>query len=253
MKNEAYIMGITLLMMGSVGFAYAGHEGSTFTYNEGYGPEQIKECQFSAYIEKSWIFFTERSPWVSGWITDCDSSNFWEKNRLFVRILDINGDLVEDTWQPHATKADPLVMPSLYEFTESVYRGGSYTGNANVERVELVHIAPNQYFFYMPQVNSIDFEHRGIYQIELTYGDHVRTIWFASLDPQIPWNVDKVPEEDPCNNYKNKLDLLENTRLALERQIDRYEGLGQKEKLQATIALLDENREEIESLEKCQE
>lgn len=250
MKNEALILGITLLMMGSIGFAYASHEGFTFTYNEGYGPEPVIECEFTAYIEKSWIFFTER-PWISGWIKDCDSGVYWEKDRIFVRILDINGDLVEDTWQPtNPTNKEEIV--SQYTFTEHVYREGSFTGNANVEKVEVVNLTPNQYFFYMPQINSIDFEHRAIYQVELTYGSHVKTIWFASLDPQLPWNADEAPEEDPCNDYKNKLILLENTRISIERQIDRYEALGQEEKLQDSIALLDENREEVKSIKQCQ-
>jgi len=67
-----------------------------------------------------------------------------------------------------------------------VYRGGAQ-GNADVTEAETVYIRENQYFFYMPQIHSIDFEHRGIYQIELKYGEHVRTVWFAVFDPDKWW------------------------------------------------------------------
>ena len=39
-----------------------------------------------------------------------------------------------------------------------------------------------------PQIHEIDFEHRGIYQIELTYGNYINTIWFAVLDTDKRWN-----------------------------------------------------------------
>jgi len=35
----------------------------------------------------------------------------------------------------------------------------------------------------MPQIHSLDFEHRGLYQIEITYNEEVRTVWFAVFDP----------------------------------------------------------------------
>lgn len=251
MKYEAIVLltALTLVLSSTIP-AYAGHEGSTWTWNEGYGPEQIKECVFTADIEKSWVFFTER-PWVTGWITDCDSNKYWEKDRVFVRILDINGALVEDTWKP-SDPTNKVEIVSQYIFTEHVYRAGSFTGNANVEKVEVVHIEPNQYFFYMPQINSIDFEHRGVYQIELTYGEHVRTIWFASLSPDIPWYLDKVPSEDPCINFEKKLMRLDNKLKSLDKQLDRYEGLGQNERIQGTIKLMDETDEVIKTLRECQ-
>lgn len=251
MKNEAIMLLIALtLVLGSTTFVYASHEGFTFTYNEGYGPEQTKECQFTANIEKSWVFFSER-PWVTGWITDCDSNIYWEKDRVFVRILDINGDLVEDTWKPN-NPTNKVEIVSWYAFTEHVYRVGSFTGNANVEKVELVHIKPNQYFFYIPQINSIDFEHRGIYQIELTYGEHVRTIWFASLSPDIPWQLDKVSSEDPCIDFEEKLMRLDGKLKSLDKQLYRFETLGQDEKIQGTIKLMGEVDEVIKTLEECQ-
>lgn len=237
-----------ILLIPSV--AYAGHEGSTWTWNEGYGPEEIKECQFTASIEKSWVFFTER-PWVTGFVNDCEVYHYFEKDRVFVRILDINGDLVEDTWQPYSVKTDPLVAPSLYEFTYDVYRDGA-RGGTNVEKDTLVYIAPNQYFFYMPQINALDFDHRGIYQIELTYGDHVRTIWFASLSLDIPWQLDKVPSEDLCIDFEEKLLRLENKLASLDTQLDRYKQLGQDEKTQGTVDLMNETNMEIKSLKECQ-
>ncbi|MCZ6583061.1 MAG: hypothetical protein O6761_07830 [Thaumarchaeota archaeon] len=250
MKYEAIMLSIALtLVLSSATLAYASHEGSTWTWNEGYGPEQTKECEFTAYIEKSWVFFTER-PWVTGFVSDCDSNEYHEKDRVFVRVLDINGDLVEDNWLPK-NPTNKVEIVSQYVFTEHVYRAGSFTGNANVEKVEVVHIKPNQYFFYMPQINSVDFEHRGVYQIELTYGDHVRTIWFASLSPDIPWYLDQV-YSDPCIDFENKLKRLQNTVVSLEKQIERYELLDQQEKVSATVKSLDGVEKQIESLKECQ-
>jgi len=238
---------LTFVILLIPSMAYASHEGSTWTWNEGYGPEQIKECQFTANIEKSWVFFTER-PWVTGWITDCDSDKYFEKDRVFVRILDINGDLVESEWFTKTTAKSST--PEKYVFTEHVYREGSFTGNANVEGAEVVHITPNQYFFYMPQINSVDFDHRGVYQIELTYGEHVRTIWFASLSPDIPWYQDEV-DSDFCNDFEGQLNGLKNTVIALEKQIDRYVLLDQQEKVSVTIESLVEVKKQIELLKEC--
>ncbi len=122
-----------------------------------FAQETQEECIFTSHLEKSWIFFQER-PWVTGSMINCDDGiQYHLKDTVYIRILDINGDLI----------------------------GG---GNADVSQVEVIHIRENQYFFYMPQIHSIDFEHRGIYQIELTYNNHTNTIWFAVLDPEKRWD-----------------------------------------------------------------
>ncbi len=143
-------------------------------------------CIFTSWIEKSWVLFQER-PWVSGFVYNCDDGiDYYLKDFVHVRILDIDGNLVDDNYY-YNKMIRKTITPEKYVFSDLVYREGSFTGNVNVEKVEVVYIKPNQYFFYMPQIHSIDFEHRGIYQIELSYGNHVNTIWFAVFDPGKFW------------------------------------------------------------------
>ena len=145
--------------------------------------EEDESCIFTGYIQKSWIKFTE-SPWVTGWVINCDEGIQYQlKDTVYVRILDINGDLVEDDWKARKdTAKTESSNPTKYIFNDQVYRGGAQ-GNADVSEAETIYISENQYFFYIPQINEIDFEHRGIYQIELTYNKEIRIIWFAVLDP----------------------------------------------------------------------
>jgi len=242
MKKYVVSIFLVLVILLIPSMVYASHESHP-------NLEEDESCIFTAYIEKSWISFPD-DPWVSGFVYNCDSNEYHEKDRVFVRVLDINGDLVEDNWLPkNPTNKDEIV--SQYVFTEHVYRKGSFTGNANVESVEVIHIKPNQYFFYMPQINSVDFEHRGIYQIELTYGDHVRTIWFATFSPDIWWENDEVAEEDPCIDYKDKIIRLNNTLDVLERELFRFDLNGQIEKYENTLKVLEDTEKQIEELEKC--
>lgn len=144
------------------------------------------ECVFTANIEKSWVIFLER-PWVTGTVYNCDESiEYQKKDTVYIRILDINGIVIDDGWKPKA-RDNPIETPNKYIFNDQVYRGGSQ-GNADVTGDKVIYIRENQYFFYMPQIHSLDFEHRGIYQIELTYNNEQRTIWFAALDPEKRWN-----------------------------------------------------------------
>lgn len=150
-------------------------------------PEEGESCIFTAYIQKSWVKFQER-PWVTGWVYNCDDGIEYQlKDTVYVRVLDINGNIIEDDWKAGKNTArSEHSNPTKYIFNDQVYRGGAQ-GNADTTETETIHISKNQYFFYMPQIHSIDFEHRGIYQIELTYNKEVRTIWFAVFDPDKWW------------------------------------------------------------------
>lgn len=173
-----------------------------------FADQESQDCVFTAHIEKSWVFFQDR-PWVTGSVINCDDKiDPYKKDFVYMRILDINGDVVEDNlimntktklpvvssdlptalqgWKPDVIATRPPA-PAKYVFSEDVYRGG-FRGNADVSQVEVIHIRLNQYFLYLPQIHSIDFEHRGIYQIELSYGNHINTIWFAVLDPDKRWD-----------------------------------------------------------------
>ena len=155
--------------------------------NESYGEIDNQECVFSADIEKSWIMFGER-PWVTGFIVNCDDGiQYHLKDTVYVRILNINGDVIQDSWKPKKdTARTQHNNPSKYIFNDQVYRGGAQV-NADVSKAETIHINKNQYFFYLPQIQELDFDHRGIYQIELTYNKQIKTIWFAVLDPDKWW------------------------------------------------------------------
>ena len=190
------------------------------SFNQSFAEEEEQKCIFTAHIEKSWVFFPDR-PWVTGSVINCDSNEYHEKDRVFVRILNINGDLVEDNWLPDHTTTRSI-DPEKYIFTDHVYRKGSYTGNYELGlHGGTISIRPNQYFFYLPQIHSIDFDHRGIYQIELTYGNHVRTVWFATFSPDISWKDDEKKEADPCVDYTDKLIRLNNTLTALKKELTR--------------------------------
>lgn len=177
--NKITILSLALLML-IPGVVYASHESI---------PIEEQGCIFSADIEKSWVFFQER-PWVSGDVYNCDESIQYQlKDTVYVRILDINGDLVDDDWKDNRNTVNEDDTPTKYIFNDQVYRGGAQ-GNADTTETETIYIKENQYFFYMPQIHSLDFEHRGFYQIELTYNKEVRTIWFVVLDPD-KWYQDE--------------------------------------------------------------
>jgi len=132
----------------------------------------------------------------------------YKKDFVYIQILDINGNIIEDNWIRGSSTnlpvysselpdilqgwvpdriATPPPPPVEYSFSQDVHRGG-FRGNAVTSQAETIHIRPNQYFFYMPQIHELDFEHRELYQIELTYGKHIRTIWFAVLDNDKRWD-----------------------------------------------------------------
>lgn len=213
-------------------------------------PDEIKQnCIFTANIEKTWITFGEK-PKVWGTVYDCDSNEIHEKNRVFVKILDINGDVVQDSWQSDK-KTAKTSKPSLYEFNQDVYRERGFRGNANVQGVEVIHIQPNEYFFYMPQINSLDFDHRGIYAIELTYGNYVRYVSFATLSPTLFWNLDEIPEKDICDDYREKLIRLDNTLKAFEKELVRLELRGLAEKYLNQVDVIKSQEDKIDALGQC--
>ena len=250
MKKYAVIIFLVLTILLIPSIVDASHESES-------NLEVDESCIFTAFIEKSWVFFTERS-WVTGWVTGCDSQS-WEytpneilyamKDTIQVKILDIDGNLVDD----HIADKDNIpfsdeIVYSKYSFRDYVYRGGQITAHLDAAHKGPQYLQENQYYFEMPQINSRDFEHRGVYQIELTYGDHVRTIWFAVLNPELRW--DEV-EPDPCLEYYEKeLKKLESIRQVLERQLIEYES-DQVKVITITLKL-DELEKEMELLKECQ-
>lgn len=152
-----------------------------------------EECTFTAYIEKSWVNFGDR-PWVSGFVDNCDDKiQYHLKDFVHWQIKDINGDIVTENWhfaKNSATNEAKLrdTQPSKYKGIDDVFRGYGIKGaNADTTEAKTYYLRENQYFFYLPQIHSIEFEHSGIYQIELTYSDYTRTVWFAVLDPDKYW------------------------------------------------------------------
>ena len=147
--------------------------------------ESDDDCSFTASLEKSWIYYSE-SPWVRGSVVDCDNRYLQDKDRVYVKLLDINGDRIDGKWKG-IDAATNSRNPSQYEYTLSVYRGGAL-GFFDSTKVPAITLNENEYFFYMPSISPLDFDHRGVYQIQLRYGDHTQVIWFATLSPDIPWD-----------------------------------------------------------------
>lgn len=172
-------------------------------FAEKYEEPQKGECVFTSHLEKSFIYFQER-PWVLGYVSNCDDGiENHKKDFVYMRILDVNGDLLDDKWIPearHTVKGDQ--PPQKYVFNDSVYRGGGLGGNADVSGKDVVHISPDHYFFYMPQIHSIDFEHMGVYQLELTYGNYTNIIPFAVLDPNCWWK--NIIEPNSCKTLADQ-------------------------------------------------
>ena len=145
-----------------------------------------EECVFTSSITKSWVMFGERAG-LQGFVINCDSNiDYWKQDTVYIRILDNEGNLVTDksggfNSDTKPSKTDQLT-PEKYVYNDQVYRGGSQ-GNADVSEGETVTIHKNMYFSYMPQINSLDFEHRGLYWAEITYNDKVNMVNFITLDP----------------------------------------------------------------------
>lgn len=103
----------------------------------------------------------------------------------------------------------------------------------------------------MPLINELEFEHRGIYQIELTYINEVRTIWFAVLDPDI-WYEDVRVEIDICDgDFTNKIISLSSTLRALEGELELFKLKGQVEKYNTWEEIIQDKIDEISLLEEC--
>lgn len=170
-----------------------------------YGETESKDCIFTAYIADSWSYvpFGDHVR-VSGQVINCDDNiQYFEKNRIDIRILDVNGNVLEDNWQPAKITSNSQ-QAAKYEFTDDVYREKGFRGNFDNSQGDKIHIKPNQYSFYIPQINSLDFKHGGIYQVELTYGEHVRFVNFRTLDLEyIQSYLDKKIESD--KNIKNNI------------------------------------------------
>jgi len=117
-----------------------------------------------------------------------NEESYYEKDRVFVRILDIDGVLVTDGSHLKNNMArNNDIELSAYTLTHVVNRSDKIY---NTMGKNIVTVYNNQCFFYLPEIHQFDFEHRKIYQIELKYGDHTRTVWFAVLDPDKKWDED---------------------------------------------------------------
>lgn len=193
-----------------------------YTNVQTFGLNVLPECVFTASIEKN-IVFTSEKPFVTGFVKNCDVENItysgnenWNamKNKVFVRILDNNGDLVDridnsknvfvgrqtpnDVHENHFLN-DKFNIASKFNFNDSVYREGSYTGNADVSESRTFTMQNNQFFFYLPMsINAAYFEHGKTYTVELTYMKHTRTVDFLIVDTSYV----EPSESAECDNLR---------------------------------------------------
>jgi hypothetical protein len=123
-------------------------------------------------------------------------------------------------------------------------------GNHSFDNTKsLVNLLPNQYFMYLPSISPLDFEHRGLYQIQVTYGEHTETFWFGVLNPNVYY-----ADPEYCENAQEKI-IKEKTSLnSIQHQIDKIisennEILTISQKALETEKL--EKQEFIKNLEQC--
>jgi hypothetical protein len=146
-----------------------------------FAEEQTEECIFTGFLEKSWMYYAE-TPWIRGSVINCDTAHtvtqrLLQQDRIHVQILTIDGQIIGDN------------LRGEYDYHYDVYREGNSQGNFFNDKVPSVTINPNEYFFYMPSINSLHFDHRGIYQIQISYNEHVKILYFAVLNPNV-WYED---------------------------------------------------------------
>lgn len=209
------------------------------TINESFADE----CIFTANIEKTWVNFGDR-PYVFGTVKNCDSNDIYKKDFVFVKILDEDGNLVDDKWQPDKVTAKTN-KPTKYAWNDNVYRGGGLGMNADVSEERTIYIDKDTYFFYMPQITQIDFKHRGVYQLEVKYGDHTIFVNFATLSPDIFYATEI---EEYCETQADRTKYLENTIKAMKGDLERVENRPMIH--QKYLDKITEYQEEIEAFSK---
>ncbi len=155
--------------------------------------QSYEQCVFTGHIQKSWATFGER-PWITGFVYNCDDNiEYHLKDFVHWQINHLDGKPVDGgymTWKPIASERTLVESerPSKYKGIDDVFRGYGIKGaNADTTEAKTYYLHKNQYFFYLPQIHSIDFEHRGIYYVEISYGNHIEKVYFAVLDPNKWW------------------------------------------------------------------
>jgi len=153
-----------------------------------YEHDIVKPCIFEADIERTFVPFGDE-PFIIGGVTDCDRGIGYTQNQkdfVYVRILDINGEVIDDNWKSSTpTTRKEFIIPTKYIFNKMVYREGNSLSyiQTNQEGDKNHKLLFNEYYFYLPKITSIDFNHFGFYQVELTYNNYKNIIWFVTYDP----------------------------------------------------------------------
>ncbi len=213
-----------------------------------FADEENDDCIFTANLEKSWIYYSE-SPWVRGSVLNCDVREIQNIDRVYVKLFDINGDRIDRDWKGQSY-VSVTSNPSNYEFVYSVYREGGANGNVFYTDEGAVKINANEYFFEMPSISSSQFKHREIYQIELTYGDYTQQIFFAVLNPDIPfWQEEGYV--DSCTDYQNKIIQYNNSLDAIKKDADILLAENRIEKFEGRLAAMKEIEQNISELNQC--
>ena len=131
------------------------------------------DCKFTANIDKSVRQMGEDIQ-VFGFVhPDCDTHDLWDSYKVRVKVVDMNGKLVQDDWIPEARLlVDESDRPSLYEFDAIIQEVGVRL-QEDRNTGKNYHVYPNNYYVSIPQLNSIHFELGVVYQVQVSYGDMV--------------------------------------------------------------------------------
>lgn len=147
-------------------------------------PLEEQPCKFTAHIDKTIRKFTERIQ-VFGFVhPNCETQNLWESYRVNVKIVDMDGNVIEDNWLSKARlKVEKEQRPSLYEFDAIIQETGvRLQQDENTGRHYKVY--PYQYYTSVPQLNSVHFDAMVVYSVQVTYGNMTVSNNFLILEEE---------------------------------------------------------------------
>jgi len=163
MKYRTIVLTVALLVL-IPGIVYASHEPEPV-------PIEEQPCVFTSYIDRSVRTFTERIQ-VWGYVhPNCDSYELWDSYKVHIKVVNMEGEVVEDDWIPKARDSvDEEDRPTLYEFDAIIQEVGLRLAKDSMNETNHK-VYPNMYYVEIPQLNSIHFELMRVYAVEASYGN----------------------------------------------------------------------------------
>lgn len=164
MKYAKTVLTVALLAFLVPSVVYASHETAPV-------PIEEQPCEFKSYIDRTVRTFTERIQ-IWGYVhPNCETYEQWESYQVHIKIVNMNGDVVEDDWIPKSrNNTDKDKRPKLYEFNANIQEVGVRLAKDSMNDVDH-HIYPGMYYVESPLLNSVHFESYQVYAVEASYGN----------------------------------------------------------------------------------